>query len=247
MSDASNVIHLNDFCMLHLHVVYCSRIFRKCLSQETELLTITKCLVVKTSNPLVDNIKDGLIFEESSCAYSNKSHHSHASVHHFSLFSKTGFHLGDESIRLGVLSSFVHFSLIRVEKKGIRKGQRADGGSKTNHEGVKVSDQDDSTFIGNGVLSRDGSKGSPLLKVENGISIRDKSVSLSVRSCADEEPSEHSMTAVPLFSLYRRSPSPLRELGVFSLPVSYCFIEVSSNIREKVEGGVAIRIDLRLN
>jgi len=196
-------------------------------------------LVVSISNPLVYNINDRLVLEESSSSYSDKSHHGHTSIHHLSLLGKTSLHLGHKSVRLGVDSSLVHLSLVGVEEKRIRERQRADGSSNSNQEEVYVSDQDDGTLVGDGVLSRDGSESSPLLKVKRNISIRDKSMSLSVSSSADENPSEHSMTSVPLLSLNGGSPSPLRELRVLSIPVSSSLIEIR-RYKLKVKGRLAM-------
>jgi len=182
-------------------------------------------LVVSTSNPLVNNINNRLALKESSSSNSDKSHHSHASVHDLSLLGKSKLHSGHNSIRLSSLGLLVHLSLVRIQKKRIRERQRADGSQKTNKEAMHVSDQDDSTLMGDGALSRDGSEGSPLTEVKGNISIRDESVSLSVCGGADEYPSEHSMTSIPLLSLDGRSPSPLCEIGVFSLPVSSSLVE----------------------
>jgi hypothetical protein len=51
------------------------------------------------------------------------------------------------------------------------------------------------------------------------------------------------MTAVPLLSLDRRSPSPLSEVGEFFLPVSDSLVEVGG-YELKVECRLAMGIDL---
>lgn len=106
---------------------------------------------------------------------------------------------------------------------------------------MHISNQDDGTFIGDGVLSRDGSEGSPLLEVKCHFSIRDESMSLCVSGSADEYPSEHSVTSVPLFCLDGRSPSPLCELGVFSLPLGHGLVEGKV---KGIQGSLAIDVDV---
>ena len=98
---------------------------------------------------------------------------------------------------------------------------------------MHISNQDDGTFVGEGVLSGDGGEGSPLLEVKYRICVGDESVSLCVCGGADEYPSEHSVASVPLLSLDGRSPSPLGELRIFSLPVGHGLVE-------DIEGSLAV-------
>lgn len=108
--------------------------------------------------------------------------------------------------------------MVGVQQKGVTERKRRDGRHEGESEEVGVGNEDDSSFVGDGVLSRDGGKGTPLVQVKQHISVGDQSVSLAVSSGADEEPSEHGMATVPLFSLNGRSPSPLGQGGEVRLP-----------------------------
>lgn len=115
--------------------------------------------------------------------------------------------------------------VVRVKEKSIRERIRGDGGSKSNHEGVNIGNQDNSTLVGDGVLSRDGGEGSPLLKVEGLVGIGDESVSLGVGAGTHDDPAEHGVTAVPDLGLDGGSPSPGGELGVLLGPVLYGIVK----------------------
>ena len=170
-------------------------------------------LVVSASNPFVDNVQDGLLFNSSGNKKSRQTNHGQTSVDDFSFFSDTKVKVGHVTVS-GVLlvSGF--------GEKGISERRRAEGSHQGNGEEVGVGGQDDGTFVGDSVLSRDGGKSSPCLEVNHGLRVRDQSVSLAVSSGTDEEPSEHGVSAVPLFGVDRGTPSVLGELGELLGPVS---------------------------
>jgi hypothetical protein len=183
------------------------------------------CLVVCSTNPLVDNVdhvlsRDGSVHDEG-----NKADHGQASIDDFGFLGKASFEGRKVSISFFVLShSPVDAGAVGVQKKGIAEGQWADGGHEGNSKEVGVGNKDEGTFVGDHGLSRDGGEGSPFSKVKGHVSIGDQSVSLAVCSGADEDPSEHGMTSIPLFCLDGRSPSPLGECGKLALPVGYGII-----------------------
>ncbi len=84
---------------------------------------------------------------------------------------------------------------------------------------MNIGNQDNGTSVGDGSLSGDGGEGSPFLKVQRNIHVRDQSVSLSVSGSADEEPSEHGVTSVPLLGVHGRSPSVLGKGSEFFGPL----------------------------
>jgi hypothetical protein len=147
-----------------------------------------------------------------------EANHSKASIDDFSFLGKSGLHCWHVSISL-LSGKLVVVGVVGVKEKRITEWKGAHGGHEGNSEGVGVGNEDDGTFVGDGVLSRDGGEGSPLLEVNGGGSIGDQSVSFAVSSGADEEPSKHSMAAVPLLSLDGRSPSPLGESRELLCPV----------------------------
>ena len=85
---------------------------------------------------------------------------------------------------------------------------------------MNVGNEDEGTLVSDSFLSRDGSKGSPLLQVQSGVSVRDEAVSLGVSGSADKEPSEHGVTSVPLLGVDRRTPAPLSELWELTLKIT---------------------------
>ena len=100
--------------------------------------TKKECLVISTSNPLIDNVKDGFSLHEGSSGNGSKSKHGHSSVVHLSLLGKSELHSRHNSVRLGALGLLVHVSLKRIKQKRIRERQGADGGHKSNHEGMHI-------------------------------------------------------------------------------------------------------------
>jgi len=176
----------------------------------------TKNLEVSTTNPFVNNINHGLLFDSSGEDKGDKSKHGHTSVHDLSFFGKASLEFREVTEGFLVLLEF---------KKLITERKRAKSGANRDKQEVDVGNKDDGTFVGDGALSRDGGKGSPLLQVKRNIGIRDKSMSFGVGGGTDEDPSEHSMAAVPLFSLDGRSPSPLGELRPLGFPVLHGIIE----------------------
>jgi len=177
-------------------------------------------LVVKTSNPLVDDVKHGLALDGGSTNKSAKTKHSKTSIVDLSLLGNTRDEGGDNTIWLrsrGVITG--------VKKKRIRERKGAQGGEEANRESVDIGDKDDGPLVGDGVLAGDSGKGSPLLEVKWNVSVGDKAVSLGVGCGADYDPAEHGVAAVPLFGLDGRSPSELVELRVFLGPVFHGVVE----------------------
>ena len=167
-----------------------------------------KYLVVCSTNPVVDNVKHWLVKDSSGSDKGDKTNHGQTSVNDFSFFGKSEFGGWQVTERLGfTLNHLVVGRVVGVHQKGITEWKRADGSHKRNTEEVSIGNQDQGTFGRDSVLSGDGGKGSPFLQVKN--SFGKKSVSLGVGCAADEEPSEHGVTSIPLFGMYRRSPSPL--------------------------------------
>jgi hypothetical protein len=177
-------------------------------------------LEVKSTNPFVDDVKHGLVEDGSGTNKGDDSNHSETSVDDFGFLSESGLHGGQVSERLRVaLDHLVVIGVVWVQKERVSERKWADGGHQRDSEEVGVSDEDDGTLVADGFLSRDGGKSSPLLKVEEHAGIRDESVALGVSRGADEDPSEHGVTAIPLLGLDGRSPSPLGKRGELSLPV----------------------------
>lgn len=119
--------------------------------------------------------------------------------------------------------------MVGVHKKSVREWKGGNGGGNSNEESVDISNKDDGTLVADGVLSRDGGKSSPLLKVERLIGIGEVTVSLVVGAGTHDDPTEHGVTAIPDFGLDGRSPSPHSELGVFLSPVLYGIVEDSAS------------------
>jgi len=183
-------------------------------------------LVVSTSDPFVDNIKDWFVCDERVRNNSDDSHHSHTSVVDLSLRGKSSLEGREDSIGLAVpfSGSFVSRG-IRVEEERVGESIGAKGGHKSYEKAVDVGDKDDSTLIGESGFSRDGGKSSPFLKVQEHFGVRDKSVSLGVSGGTHENPSKHSMASVPDLGVDRRSPSVFGKAGVVSLEVGHRFLE----------------------
>jgi hypothetical protein len=176
-------------------------------------------LIVGSSDPFVDDVKHVLSRNCSVHDESSKSNHGQASVDHFGLFGKSEFHGRQVAVSLVGLKGLV-VGLVGVKEKGIAEWEWAHGGHEGNTKGVCVGDEDDGTFVGDGFLSRDGGKSSPLLEVKSHIRVRDQAVSFAVGGGADEEPSEHSVAAIPLLGLNRWAPSPVCEFRELLFPVS---------------------------
>mmetsp|Transcript_5817 Transcript_5817/g.11379 ORF Transcript_5817/g.11379 Transcript_5817/m.11379 type:complete len:244 (-) Transcript_5817:18-749(-) len=181
------------------------------------------CLVVSASNPLVDNVKKGLLLNGSGHKKRHEAQHCEAAVEDFCFFRKTKLQGGHVSVSSLVVDRFHFFvtGVAGVDQKTITKRRRADGGHQRDTKEVSVGDQNEGTFVGDGVLARDGGQSTPLLQVQERVGVRDQTMSLAVSRGADEEPSEHGMTSIPLFSLDGRSPSVLGELWELFFPVSH--------------------------
>ncbi len=108
--------------------------------------------------------------------------------------------------------------MIGVQQKRVAKRKWRNGGHKGNGKEVGVRDEDDRSFVRDGLFSRDGSKCTPLVEVKQHVGIGDQSMSLTVGSGADKEPSKHGMATVPLFGLNGGTPSPFCQRGKLSLP-----------------------------
>ena len=143
----------------------------------------------------------------------------------------TTLQIGHNSSKLGVTLylPFIH-RVVGVKEEGVRKGKGGNGGGNSNSEGVNIGNKDDSTLIGDGVLSLlqtigNSGEGSPLLQVEHGVGIGEVIVSLVVSTGAHDNPAEHGVTSVPDFGLGGGSPSPCGELGVFLFPALCGIVE----------------------
>jgi hypothetical protein len=177
-------------------------------------------LEVKSTNPLVNDVKHGLVEDGSGSDKGDDSNHSETSVDDLGFLSESGLEGGQVSERLRIaLGHLLVIGVVGVQKERVSKRKRADGGHQRDSEEVGISDEDDGTLVADGLLSRDGGKSSPLLQVEESAGIRDESVPLGVSRGADEDPSKHGVAAVPLLGLDGRSPSPLGKRGELSLPV----------------------------
>ena len=177
------------------------------------------CLVVRTSDPLVDNVEHRLLLDSGGDDESKQAKHGHASVQDLGLLGDTKVHLGHvaKGFSLTGGESLV-LGRVGVDKERVHESEGRNGGSERDHEEVDIGNQDEGTFVGDGGLALDDGEVTPLLQVEGHIGVGDKSVSLAVGSGTDHDPAEHGVTAVPLFRLDGRSPSPLVELRPFFLP-----------------------------
>jgi hypothetical protein len=177
-------------------------------------------LVVGIANTFIDDVKHGLSLNGGSSDKSGETKHGKTSIVNLGLLSNTRGESGKVTIWLrgGGIT-------VRVNKERVREWKRAQGSEKSYGESVNIGNEDDGSLIGNGVLARDGCKGSPLLEVKGNISIRDKPMSLGVGSGADDNPTEHGVAAVPLLGLDGGSPSELSELRVILVPFLHGIIE----------------------
>ncbi len=89
---------------------------------------------------------------------------------------------------------------------------------------MNIGNQDNSTSVCDGSLSGDGGEGSPFLKIQRNIHVRDQTVSLGVSGAADEEPSEHGVASVPLLGVDGRTPSVLGKGAEFFFPFCCGFL-----------------------
>lgn len=90
---------------------------------------------------------------------------------------------------------------------------------------MDIGNENDSTLIGDGILSTNGSESSPLLQVKGSVGIGDEAMSLGVGTGAHDHPAEHGVTAIPDFGLDGWAPSPGSEIRVFFTPVLYGIVE----------------------
>lgn len=189
--------------------------------QEHSATTIFKVVDMLASHTTWSILKltvlsgDGSVHDEG-----DKSNHSQTSVDDFGFFGESGLHCWhvSESFLVAGVHGF-KVGVVGVDEERVSERKRADGGAKGHGKEMGVGNKDDGTFVADGFLSRDGGKGSPLLKVEGHFGVGDQSVSLSVGGAHDEEPSKHSVTAVPLFGLDGGSPSPFGEGRELRFPV----------------------------
>ena len=89
---------------------------------------------------------------------------------------------------------------------------------------MNIGNQDNSTSVCDGSLSGDSGEGSPFLKVQRNIHVRDQTVSLGVSGAADEEPPEHGVASVPLLGVDGRTPSVLGKGAEFFFPLCCGFL-----------------------
>ena len=177
-------------------------------------------LVVSSTNPVVDDVKHGLVKDGSRGDESDDSDHSKTSVDDFGFLGKS--ELEGREVSEGVVVSLDHLfvvGVVGVQKKRISERRRADSGHQRDAEEVGIGKKDNSSLHADGVLVGDGGKSSPFLEGKKSISIGDKSVSLSVGTSTDKDPSEHSMASIPLLGLDRRSPSVLGQGSELAFPV----------------------------
>lgn len=129
--------------------------------------------------------------------------------------------------------------MVGIKEKRVVEGERADSGQQGNSKKMDVGDQDDGTLVGDSGLSRDSGESSPLFEVEEGIRVRDKAMALAVCRGADEEPTEHGVTPVPLLGLDSWTPSPLGKLGelVFKVLDSIIVVKHARGI-DGIQGAV---------
>lgn len=177
-------------------------------------------LIVKSTNPFVDNVEHGLLFNGGSKDERNDSQHGQSSIDNFGFLCQSGLEGRHVSEWLGITCRLllVH-GVVGVQQERVSEWKWADGGHEGNGEKVSVGHQDDGTFVGDGALSRNGGQSTPFRKVQESISIRDQAMALAVGCGADENPSEHGMTSVPLLGLNRWTPSVFGERSKLTLPV----------------------------
>mmetsp|Transcript_4601 Transcript_4601/g.10231 ORF Transcript_4601/g.10231 Transcript_4601/m.10231 type:complete len:267 (-) Transcript_4601:29-829(-) len=182
---------------------------------------------VKTSEPFIDGVDHALSLDSRVRDARDESHHGHSSVVKLCLRRNTHFvQRGHDASKLRVTLHLplVH-GVILVQKQSVREGKWGNRGKDSDHERVDIGDQDNGPLVRERALSTvrvvgNGGKGSPLLKVKGLVGIGDESVRLRVSTGAHNNPAEHSVASIPDFSLDRRTPSPLRELGVIRVEVS---------------------------
>lgn len=173
---------------------------------------------------VASSVRTRLLFQSSGKDESSNSKHGKTSVNNLSLLRNSKFQSRQVSIGALVLClELVVHGRGRVNEKRIREGKRTDGGHQGKCEKVNVGNQDDRTFVGDGVLSRDGGESSPLLEVKDLVRVGDQAVALAVCSGTDEQPTKHGMTSVPLFSLHGWTPSPLGKFRELVVKVLSCF------------------------
>jgi hypothetical protein len=177
-------------------------------------------LVVCSTNPVVDNVKHGLVENGSGGNEGDDTNHGETSIEDLGFLGES--ELEGRQVSEGVVvsrNSLFVVGVVGVQKKRISERKRADGGHQRNSEKVGVSNKDNSSLHADGVLVGDGGKGSPFLEGKKGVGIRDKSVSLGVSTGADDNPTKHGMAPVPLFGLDRRPPSVFGQGTELAFPV----------------------------
>ena len=185
----------------------------------------THCLVVRSTDPFIDDVEHRLLFYSSGEDEGDQSDHGKTSVDDFSLLGQAGLEGREVSERLFVTCDLllVRF-VVRVQQQRVTEWQGADGRQQGDCEEVCVGDQDDGTLVGDHLLVGDSSEGTPVLEVQDHVRVGDEAMSLGVGCADDEEPTEHSMTSVPLLGVDARSPTVLGQRLEFFLPFGSCLL-----------------------
>mmetsp|Transcript_7010 Transcript_7010/g.15299 ORF Transcript_7010/g.15299 Transcript_7010/m.15299 type:complete len:117 (-) Transcript_7010:374-724(-) len=111
---------------------------------------LARCLVVRTTNPLVDNVQHVFPRDGGVAHKNNDSKHGKSPIDNLgSLGDARVLVVGDETVGLIVLGA-------RLKKERVREGERAEGGAEGQEEEVHVGNKDDGTLVGDGVLVGDG-------------------------------------------------------------------------------------------
>jgi hypothetical protein len=177
-------------------------------------------LVVGSSDPFINEIQHILLFNSRRREESSNTKHSQASIDDLGLFSESKLQGGQ--VTKGFLVACQHgfvVGVVGVQQERVAKGGWANGGRERDKEKVHIGNEDNGTFVGDSLLSRDNGESAPVLEFQQGVRVRDQSVSLAVGTGADEKPSKHGVAAVPLFGLYRGTPAPLGKLRPLLFPV----------------------------
>ena len=170
------------------------------------------CLKVRSTHPFIDNVQHILLFHRRGHHQGHQTQHGQTSIDDFCLLGQSQVKLGHVSVSRGLVDT-------GLGEQGIPLRRRAKGRHQGDSEKVSIRGQDDRTFVGNRVLARNGGQGTPILETDQGFGIRNQSVSLAVGRGADKEPTEHGVSAIPLFGLDGRSPAVLGKGGELFGPV----------------------------
>jgi hypothetical protein len=142
----------------------------------------------------VDDVNDRGAGEGGSGGDGDDAEHGEAAVDELSLLGEAGLEGRDEaSSRLDRVALLLD--------QGVLEAKRSEGGKNRHDKNMNVGDQDDGALVGDSLAEAGRGEGTPLVDVQNLVSVRDETVALEVRGHNNEEEAEHGVAAVPSLSV----------------------------------------------